>query len=96
MDEKVCCPVCKTDSYLNPNLQLLVSPCYHKMCEACVNRIFGIGAAPCPICRMTLRKTNFQKPIFESVFVEKECQVRKRINKMFVECICAAMLMDAL
>lgn len=26
------CPVCKSDRYLKPNLRLMVSFCYHKMC----------------------------------------------------------------
>lgn len=25
------CPVCKSDTFLQPDLKLLVSPCYHKM-----------------------------------------------------------------
>lgn len=29
------CPVCNTDRYLNPNMVILVSPCYHKMYGAC-------------------------------------------------------------
>jgi hypothetical protein len=39
------CPVCLTEKYLNQNLKLLVSPCFHKMCENCVNRIFLGGPA---------------------------------------------------
>ena len=75
------CPVCKNDNYLTPNLEFLVSPCYHKMCVSCVNRIFSQGAAPCPICQTSLRKMNFNSQTFEDLVVEKECRIRKMISK---------------
>ncbi|KAJ3225727.1 TFIIH/NER complex subunit [Clydaea vesicula] len=53
------CPVCKADRYLNPSLKLLVSPCFHKMCVTCIDRLFTSGPAPCPVCKGTLRKSNF-------------------------------------
>ena len=34
------CPVCKSDRFLNPKLRLLVSKCYHRMCESCIDRIY--------------------------------------------------------
>jgi CDK-activating kinase assembly factor MAT1 len=77
------CPVCKADSYLDSKLILLVSSCYHKICENCVNRIFSAGQKPCPICKTQLRKANFVVPIFENMLVEKECRIRKRILKIF-------------
>lgn len=77
------CPICKTDKYLNPNLVLLVSSCMHKMCENCVERIFALGSAPCPVCRNPLRKSNFTKPKFEDLFVEKECVIRRRVWRIF-------------
>ncbi|KAJ3207581.1 TFIIH/NER complex subunit [Dinochytrium kinnereticum] len=67
------CPVCQSDRYLNPSLKLLVSPCYHKMCENCINRLFLAGPGPCPICKQTLRKSNFVAQTFEDLYVEKEC-----------------------
>ncbi|KAJ3107841.1 TFIIH/NER complex subunit [Phlyctochytrium planicorne] len=66
------CPVCQSDRYLNPSLKLLVSPCYHKMCENCINRLFLAGPGPCPICKQTLRKSNFVAQTFEDLYVEKE------------------------
>ncbi|KAI3654110.1 hypothetical protein MP228_000829 [Amoeboaphelidium protococcarum] len=66
------CPICKMDKFLNPSMILLVSPCYHKMCESCVNRIFAGGSAPCPICQTSLKKSNFMKPIFEDIFQKSE------------------------
>ncbi|KAI8847052.1 CDK-activating kinase assembly factor MAT1-domain-containing protein [Chytridium lagenaria] len=77
------CPVCQSDRYLNPSLKLLVSPCYHKMCENCINRLFLAGPGPCPVCKQTLRKSNFVAQTFEDLYVEKEVQIRKRVGKYF-------------
>ncbi|KAI9103229.1 CDK-activating kinase assembly factor MAT1-domain-containing protein [Phlyctochytrium arcticum] len=77
------CPVCKSDRYLNPTMKLLVSPCFHKMCETCINRIFLQGPAPCPICRAILRKSNFVAQTFEDLYVEKEVQIRKKISRIY-------------
>ncbi|KAG0144129.1 hypothetical protein CROQUDRAFT_672543 [Cronartium quercuum f. sp. fusiforme G11] len=77
------CPVCNSDRYLNPDLRLLVSRCYHKMCESCIDRIFSLGPEPCPICGQILRKSNFAPQTFENLKVEKEVIIRKRITKFF-------------
>lgn len=77
------CPVCKSDRFLNPDLKLLVSPCFHKVCESCINRIFTQGPAPCPLCRNILRKQNFVLQTFEDLYVEKEVQLRKKIARTF-------------
>ncbi|KAJ3303090.1 TFIIH/NER complex subunit [Kappamyces sp. JEL0829] len=77
------CPVCLSEKYLNQNMKLLVSPCFHKMCEACVSRIFQSGPAPCPICKTTLRKLNFIVQTFDDLYVEKEIQIRKKVGKYF-------------
>ncbi|KDQ60621.1 hypothetical protein JAAARDRAFT_31582 [Jaapia argillacea MUCL 33604] len=77
------CPVCKSDRFLNPKLRLLVSSCYHKMCESCIDRLFTLGPAPCPICTKTLRKLAFTPQTFEDLEVEKEVSIRRRINKEF-------------
>ncbi|KAG6379141.1 CDK-activating kinase assembly factor MAT1-domain-containing protein [Boletus reticuloceps] len=81
MDDQ--CPVCKSDRYLNPKLRLLVSACYHKMCESCIDRLFTLGPAPCPICQKILRKLAFTPQTFEDLTVEKEVKVRRRIAKDF-------------
>ncbi|KAF9072962.1 CDK-activating kinase assembly factor MAT1-domain-containing protein [Rhodocollybia butyracea] len=81
MDDQ--CPVCKSDRYLNPKLRLLVSSCYHKMCESCIDRLFTLGPAPCPICNKVLRKLAFSPQTFEDLGVEKEVAVRRRIAKEF-------------
>ncbi|KII88717.1 hypothetical protein PLICRDRAFT_54545 [Plicaturopsis crispa FD-325 SS-3] len=81
MDDQ--CPVCKSDRYLNTKLRLLVSSCYHKMCESCIDRLFTLGPAPCPMCNKVLRKLAFTPQTFEDLTVEKEVAVRRRIAKEF-------------
>ncbi|KAK4692472.1 CDK-activating kinase assembly factor MAT1, partial [Lecanoromycetidae sp. Uapishka_2] len=80
------CPVCKSSRYLNPQMQFKINPeCYHKMCESCVDRIFSQGPAPCPVagCAKTLRKQRFKKQTFESIKVEKEVDIRRRVAAIF-------------
>ncbi|KAK5133851.1 hypothetical protein LTR08_007182 [Meristemomyces frigidus] len=80
------CPVCKSSRYLNSSLRFLVNPeCYHKMCESCVDRIFSHGPAQCPIpgCRRTLRKHRFREQTFEDIKVEREVDIRKRVQAVF-------------
>ena len=81
MDER--CSSCKSDYCLNPLLKLLVSPCYHKVCENCINQLYSHGAAPCPVCGVPLRKNSFMTPRFEDIKVEKECRIRKKIASMY-------------
>ncbi|KAI5305812.1 hypothetical protein KEM56_003251 [Ascosphaera pollenicola] len=81
-DDDEVCPVCKSTRYLTVNLLFLINPeCYHKMCEACVDRIFSAGPTPCPIpgCGKTLRKNRFRKQTFEDIGVEREVDIRKRV-----------------
>lgn len=75
------CPICKTDRQFNKGLRLLVSPCYHKACESCIERLFASGPEPCPYpgCGKILRKVNFQHQTFEDLKVEKEVAVRRRV-----------------
>ncbi|KAH9030675.1 CDK-activating kinase assembly factor [Lactarius pseudohatsudake] len=81
MDDQ--CPVCKSDRYLNPKLRLLVSSCYHKMCESCIDRLYTLGPAPCPVCGKTLKKMTFIPQTFEDLVVEKEVAVRRKLAKEF-------------
>ncbi|KAI0256489.1 CDK-activating kinase assembly factor MAT1-domain-containing protein [Lactifluus subvellereus] len=81
MDDQ--CPVCKSDRYLNPKLRLLVSSCYHKMCESCIDRLYTLGPAPCPVCGKTLKKMTFIPQTFEDLAVEKEVAVRRKLVKEF-------------
>ncbi|KAI1311582.1 TFIIH/NER complex subunit [Mortierella claussenii] len=77
------CPVCQTDRYLNPQMKLKVGPCFHKMCENCIERLFAHGPAPCPTCRQTLRKAAFSEQTFEDLTVEKEVRIRKQMSSKF-------------
>ncbi|GAC73903.1 predicted E3 ubiquitin ligase [Moesziomyces antarcticus T-34] len=77
------CPQCKTDRYLNPRLRLLVSPCYHKMCESCIDRIFSLGPAPCPECGKKVSKNQFTAQTFQDLGVEMEVAVRRTVAKLF-------------
>ncbi|KIK37866.1 hypothetical protein CY34DRAFT_91962 [Suillus luteus UH-Slu-Lm8-n1] len=62
-------PACKSDRYLNPKLRLLVSSCYQKISrcqyESCIDRLFTVRPAPCPICQKVLRKLAFTHQTFE-------------------------------
>ncbi|KAG9244969.1 RNA polymerase II transcription factor-like protein B subunit 3 [Calycina marina] len=80
------CPVCKSNRYLNPSLQFLINPeCYHKMCSTCVDRIFTSGPAACPVphCGKTLRKKGFHKAFFESLSIEREVDIRRKVASVF-------------
>ena len=77
------CPICKTDRYMSPRLRLMVSPCYHKMCESCIDRLFSLGPAACPECGQIVRKPQFSAQTFQDLGVEEEVNVRKRVSKLF-------------
>ncbi|KAG0345898.1 TFIIH/NER complex subunit [Podila humilis] len=77
------CPVCSTDRYLKPSMRLLVGPCFHKMCDNCIDRLFAHGPAPCPTCRQTLRKAAFSVQTFEDLSVEKEVRIRRQMAQKF-------------
>jgi CDK-activating kinase assembly factor MAT1 len=84
-DSSTICPVCKSSTYLNPNMIFKVNPeCYHKMCDSCVERIFSSGPAPCPVagCGRTLRKNRFKVPRFADLAIERECDIRARVAKI--------------
>lgn len=85
-DSEEMCPICRSSSYLNPEMRFLVNPeCYHKMCESCVDRIFSGGPAPCPFrgCGKILRKSRFKRQVFDDLKVEREVDVRQRVCKVF-------------
>lgn len=77
------CPVCKSDPFINPGMRLLVSPCYHRLCETCVERLFAHGTGSCPVCHCSLRRTNWAPASFEDLRVEREVRIRKRILAIF-------------
>jgi CDK-activating kinase assembly factor MAT1 len=55
------------------------------MCSTCVDRIFSSGPASCPVphCGKTLRKRGFHKAFFADLKIEREVDVRKRVNAVF-------------
>jgi CDK-activating kinase assembly factor MAT1 len=53
------------------------------MCESCINRLFLQGPGPCPICKTTLRKSNFKVQTFEDLYVEKEVLIRRKVGRYF-------------
>lgn len=80
------CPVCKTDKYLSPEIQFKINPeCYHKICDACVDRIFALGPSPCPYptCDKILRRNKFKAQVFDDLRVEKECDIRRRVLSVY-------------
>ncbi|KAK5703670.1 TFIIH/NER complex subunit [Elasticomyces elasticus] len=80
------CPSCRTKRNQMPFMRLFVNPeCYHRMCEACVDRNFSHGPATCPIpgCGRTLRKHRFREQTFDDIKVEREIDIRKRVARIF-------------
>ena len=66
-------------------MKFMIEPsCYHKMCESCVDRIFSSGPAACPVagCGKTLRKARFKHPNFEDLAVEREVDIRAKVERM--------------
>ncbi|OMH81173.1 RNA polymerase II transcription factor B subunit 3 [Zancudomyces culisetae] len=55
------------------------------MCSACIERLYSMGPAPCPIpgCNQILRRANFYQQIFEDLTVEREIRVRQRLSRIF-------------
>ncbi|KAI1454708.1 CDK-activating kinase assembly factor [Annulohypoxylon moriforme] len=80
------CPVCRRQKYFNPDLEFLINPeCYHPMCQRCVEFIFGKGPAQCPHpgCSKTLRQRGFHSAFFKDLKVEREVDVRRRVQAVF-------------
>jgi CDK-activating kinase assembly factor MAT1 len=57
-------------------------------CESCIDRLFTLGPAPCPICNKILRKLAFTPQTFEDLGVEKEVAIRRRVAKECVDISC--------
>jgi len=77
------CPRCKTTSYRNPNMKLMVNVCGHNLCESCVDLMFVKGSGSCPECDVPLRRTNFRLQLFEDATIDKEVDIRRRILRDF-------------
>jgi len=77
------CPRCKTTSYRNPNMKMMVNVCGHNLCESCVDLLFVKGSGQCPECHVPLRRTNFRLQLFEDANIDKEVDIRRRILRDF-------------
>lgn len=55
------------------------------MCASCVDRLFGSGPGTCPVanCSARLRAAKFRTQTFDDISVEREVDIRKRVNKVF-------------
>lgn len=74
---------CYHKMYLSPPTPMLGNELttMRNRCESCIDRLFTLGPAPCPICNKVLRKLAFTPQTFEDLAVEKEVAVRRRIGK---------------
>jgi len=77
------CPRCKTTSYRNPSMELMVNVCGHNLCKSCVELLFVKGSGSCPECNIPLRRTNFRLQLFEDANIDKEVDIRRRILRDF-------------
>ncbi|KXJ96139.1 CDK-activating kinase assembly factor MAT1-domain-containing protein [Microdochium bolleyi] len=80
------CPICKRSKYLNPDMEFQINPeCYHPMCSNCVINIFKSGPTQCPHagCNIILRQKGFRTPWYKDLEVEREVDIRKRVNAIF-------------
>ena len=50
-------------------------------CESCIDRLYTLGPAPCPVCGKTLKKMTFIPQTFEDLVVEKEVAIRRKLAK---------------
>ncbi|KAJ3572812.1 hypothetical protein NP233_g2833 [Leucocoprinus birnbaumii] len=74
----------RVSEFFSMDDQCPVSPAITKcVCESCIDRLFTLGPAPCPICNKILRKLAFTPQTFEDLGVEKEVAVRRRVAKEF-------------
>jgi CDK-activating kinase assembly factor MAT1 len=80
------CPVCKGDKTTNPDIQFKINTkCYHRICESCVDRHYrDSGKKICPVygCDKQLWKRDWRAQTFEDLRVEREVEIRKRLERM--------------
>jgi len=81
--EEQSCPRCKTTTYRNKHLKLLVNLCGHKLCQTCVDVLFTRPSAACPQCGTALRRSDYRVQQFEDSSVEREVDIRRRIVKIY-------------
>ena len=76
------CP--HTISLSPPSPTAILPPCNPSSCEPCVDKLFTLGAETCLAdgCNRVIRKTNLNHQTFNSLELEKELAIRKRIAGM--------------
>lgn len=62
-------------------LSLTSRPPHATRCESCIDRLYTLGPAPCPVCGKTLKKMTFIPQTFEDLVVEKEVAIRRKLAK---------------
>ena len=65
-------------------------------CESCIDRLYTLGPAPCPVCGKTLKKMTFIPQTFEDLVVEKEVAIRGKLAKESVGAVFLVRLCDML
>ncbi len=78
------CSSCHADRFINPDIELLMSTCFHLICTKCIDRLFSIGRqTACPQCQQIIKKHLFQVQQFEDISIEKDLRIRKRIEGIY-------------
>ena len=72
--------VCRVIRSTYPFTHSFTQP-YVTRCESCIDRLYTLGPAPCPICGKTLKKMTFIPQTFEDLVVEKEVAIRRKLAK---------------
>eukprot|EP00123_Amoebidium_parasiticum_P013184 comp21815_c0_seq1/m.31079 comp21815_c0_seq1/g.31079 ORF comp21815_c0_seq1/g.31079 comp21815_c0_seq1/m.31079 type:complete len:323 (-) comp21815_c0_seq1:512-1480(-) len=76
------CPKCARDRGVHHNMVFMVSPCGHKVCDDCRQRMYGYNqSAQCHQCRMVVNKNAWTEQRFEDIGVQKEVQIRAKYQK---------------
>ncbi|XP_065195094.1 CDK-activating kinase assembly factor MAT1-like [Sycon ciliatum] len=73
------CPRCRTSTFQNPHLKLMVNVCGHRLCTNCIEAVFTHPTSNCLDCGKLLRRSEFRAQLFEDASVEREVDIRKRI-----------------
>jgi len=81
MDE---CSACHVDYYYNADMRVLYSSvCDHRVCEACIARLFQPGPYKCPECDKHLTSQDFSHFPRETRQIDSEVKVRRKISDIF-------------
>eukprot|EP00835_Amoeboradix_gromovi_P005279 NODE_482_length_7826_cov_0.560114.p3 type:complete len:287 gc:universal NODE_482_length_7826_cov_0.560114:2913-3773(+) len=81
--DNICCS-CHADRFINPEIELLLSTCFHLICTKCIDRLFVMGRqTQCPECNSNIKRHLFQVQLFEDISIEKDLKIRKRIEGIY-------------